>query len=198
MEQPKYLTLVPLFEALEGERVLVRPYREEDAAALFEAVEESREHIRPWMEWEATHQSIDESHEFIARSRASWILRENMNVGVWKREDGQYLGGSGLHVRGWETRYFEIGYWLRASAEGHGYMSETVRLLTDFAFERLEATRVEIRCDARNKRSAGVAERMGFVREALLRNNAIAADGTLRDTLVFSLIPSDPRWPESK
>lgn len=196
MEQPKYLTLLSLFEALEGEHVLVRPYQEEDATALFEAVEESREHIRPWMEWEAAHTSIDESRDFVAKSRAHWLLRENMNVGVWRREDGRYLGGSGLHVRSWETRYFEIGYWLRASAEGHGYMSEAVRLLTEFAFESLETTRVEIRCDARNVRSAGVAERLGFVREARLRNDAFATDGTLRDTLIFSLIPSDPRWPE--
>ncbi len=198
MDQSKYLTLIPLFETLEGERVVVRPYQEDDAEALFEAVEESREHLRPWMEWEASHRSIDESRDFIARSRASWILRENMNVGIWRREDGRYLGGSGLDVRGWETRYFEIGYWLRTSAEGHGYMSETVRLLTDFAFEHLDAARVEIRCDARNARSARVAERLGFVREARLRNNALAPDGTLRDTLVYSLIPSDPRWPEPR
>jgi len=197
MQQPKYLTLLPLFEALEGERVVVRPYQVEDAAALFEAIEESRKHIRPWMEWEAAHLSIDESHDFIAKSRAAWILRENMNVGIWGREDGRYLGGSGLHVQSWDTRYFEIGYWLRASAEGHGYMSEAVRLLTDFAFESLEETRVEIRCDARNVRSAGVAERLGFVHEAQLRNEAFATDGTLRDTLIFSLIPSDPRWPQA-
>jgi RimJ/RimL family protein N-acetyltransferase len=52
-----------------------------------------------------------------------------------------------------------------------------------------------IRCDARNTRSAAVAERLGFVREAHLRNEARSTDGELRDTLVFSLIPSDPRWP---
>jgi ribosomal-protein-serine acetyltransferase len=196
MTQPKYLTRLPLFEALEGERVLVRPYKEEDAEALFEAVEESREHLRPWMEWEASHLTIDESHDFIARSRASWMVRENMNVGIWRRDDGRYLGGSGLHVRSWEPRHFEIGYWLRTSAEGHGYMAETVRLLTDFAFSQLDAVRVEIRCDARNARSAGVAERLGFVREAQLRNDELAPDGSLRDTLVFALIPSDPRWPE--
>ena len=198
MDRPKYLTLMPLFETLEGERVVVRPYQEEDAEALFAAVEESREHLRPWMEWEAFHLTIDESREFIARSRASWILRENMNVGIWRREDGRYLGGSGLHVHSWDTRSFEIGYWLRTTAEGHGYMSETVRLLTDFAFTHLDAVRVEIRCDARNARSAGVAERLGFVREAQLRNHELASDGSLRDTLIFSLIPSDPRWPERK
>ena len=74
-------------------------------------------------------------------------------------------------------------------------MAEAVRLLADFAFNELHANRVMIRCDARNARSAGVAERLGFVREACLRNEARANDGSLRDTLIFALTPSDPRWP---
>ncbi len=70
-----------------------------------------------------------------------------------------------------------------------------MRLLTDFAFERLAANRVFIQCDARNTRSAAVAGRLGFAREAPLRNDRRAVDGTLRNTLVFSRIPDDPRWP---
>jgi RimJ/RimL family protein N-acetyltransferase len=71
-----------------------------------------------------------------------------------------------------------------------------VKLLTDFAFTSLGAQRVMIRCDARNTRSAAVAERLGFVREAHLRNELRThTDSELRDTLIFSLIPSDPRWP---
>jgi RimJ/RimL family protein N-acetyltransferase len=55
----------------------------------------------------------------------------------------------------------------------------------------LRANRVELTCDALNTRSAAVAERLGFVREARLRNEELARDGTLRDTLVYALIPTD-------
>lgn len=197
MELPKHTTLIPLFEELRGPRVVVRPYRLGDADELFAAVEESRQHIWPWLPWGDQHQSVDDSHDFILRSQAKWLLREgDLNVGIFAADSGRYLGGSGLHVRGWDVPAFEIGYWLRASAEGHGYMAEAVKLLTDFAFNALGAQRVMIRCDARNTRSAAVAERLGFVREAHLRNEVRDATGELRDTLVFSLIPSDPRWPE--
>ena len=47
MSTPTYRTLMPLFEQLQGERVVVRPYREGDAQALFEAVAESRDHLHP-------------------------------------------------------------------------------------------------------------------------------------------------------
>ena len=187
--------LIPLFEGLRGERVIVRPYREEDAPALQEAVAESREHIRPWMIFADDHQTVDESRIWISEQRAKWILRQTMNCAIVDAETGRYLGGTGLHPCDWSIRAFEIGYWLRASAEGKGYMTEAVRLLTGFAFDRLGAQRVEIKCDERNTRSANVARRLGYKQEGLLRNEFPAPDGSgsATNTLVFSLIPEDRR-----
>ena len=184
---------MPLFDELVGERVVVRPYRPEDAEQHYAAVEESRAHIAPWLPWVGGYASVEDSRDYIARERAHWLLREDLGLGIFERATGRYLGGTGLHPRNWDVGVFEIGYWLRASAEGHGYMAESVRLLTDFALDTLGANRVYIRCDARNTRSANVARRLGFVPEAHLRNEARAADGSLRDTLVFARIPGDPR-----
>lgn len=191
MDLPRYLTLIPLPDELRGERVALRPYQADDAPAVFEAIEESRQHLAPWMLWVAHHRSILETHDFIAHSRARWLLRDELNMAIWELATGRYLGSTGLHGIDWHLRRFEIGYWLRQSAEGHGYMTEAAGLLADFALETLGANRVEIRCDARNHRSAAVAERLGFVREARLRNAEHAPDATLRDTLIFSLTPAD-------
>lgn len=195
MEKATYRTLIQMFDELRGERVLVRPYRTEDAQALFEAVGESRDHLRPWMPFADAHQTVEESMDWINEQRAKWILREAMNVGIWEvggeEREGRYLGGTGLYPHNWGVRYFEIGYWLRKSAQGHGYMAEAVRLLVDFAFHALEARRVEIKCDENNGRSAAVAVRLGFVREGCLRNDTLTTAGELRSTLVFSRVPGD-------
>jgi RimJ/RimL family protein N-acetyltransferase len=188
-----YRTLLPLFDTLEGLRVTVRPYKVEDAEALRAAVDESREHVRPWLPFADAHRTIEESRNWIIQGMASWLLREDLPLSVWERDADTYLGGIGLHPHNWDTGYFEIGYWLRVSAQGQGSIAEAARLVTDFALDRLHANRVEIRCDARNRRSAAVAERLGFTREALLRNHARANDGTLRDTLIFALTPTDAR-----
>ncbi|HEY7094646.1 MAG TPA: GNAT family N-acetyltransferase [Ktedonobacterales bacterium] len=190
-----FRTQVKLFDELAGERVIVRPYRVEDAEALREAVEESREHIRAWLPFADAHQTIEETRDWITHTIAQWLLRENMGTGVFSREDGAFLGGLGLHIRSWEIGFFEIGYWLRASAEGHGYMREAVSLLIEFAARDLLASRLEIRCDARNARSAAVAESLGFKREGHIRNGLHAPTGGMRDTLIFGLIPGDPTWP---
>ena len=193
MTTPAYRTLIPLFDELHGERVLVRPYRESDAPALQEAVAESREHLRPWMPFYNAHQTVEESRDWIIHTMAQWLLREDhLALGMWDVvAPDRYLGGFGIHPHDWDIGYFEIGYWLRASAEGHGYVTEAARLVTDFCFTELHASRVAIRCDERNLRSAAVARRLGFVQEARLRNDSRATDGSLRTTLVFSLIPSD-------
>jgi ribosomal-protein-serine acetyltransferase len=194
MDLPKHTTLIPLFKQLRGPQVVARPYGVDDADEVFAAIEESREHLWPWLPWGAQHQSVEDTRDFLLRSQAAWLLREgDLHVGIFAASSGRFLGGAALHVHGWNVPAFEIGYWLRSSAQGHGYVSETVRLLTDFAFESLGAQRVMIRCDARNIRSAAVAERLGFMREGRLRHDARDATGALRDTLVFSLVPSDPR-----
>ena len=172
-------------------RIVVRPYRESDAQDLFEAVAESRDHIRPWLPFADTHQSVEESRDWIIHQAAHWLLREDLILGMWEAATNRYLGGTGLHPRDWEFGYFEIGYWIRPSAEGHGYVSEAVRLLANYAFETLKANRLEIRCDELNVRSAAIPQRLGFVREGCLRNDATAPDGRIRNTLVFSLIPGE-------
>lgn len=191
----EYRTQIPLFDELRGERVVVRPYQLADAEALQEAVAQSREHLRPWLPFADAHQGVEESRDWITNTMARWLLREEFAQGIWEAATGRFVGGVGLHPRDWEARAFEIGYWLRADAEGHGYMSAAVRLVMEMAARMLHANRLEIRCDARNRRSAAVAERLGFVREGQLRNHSLAADGSLRTTLIYGLTPDDPSWP---
>lgn len=187
---------------LTGERVLVRPYCAGDGTAVFEAVVESREHLRRWMPWVDSHQQVEDSELFARRAEVKWLGREDFCYGIWERATGQYLGSSGLHPRDWDVPEFEVGYWIRRTAEGQGYVSETVRLLARLAFETLGANRLFLRCDALNERSAAVARRLGFRLEGTFRNDSRDPSGTLRNTHFFALLPADyevlrPGWWEA-
>ncbi len=178
-------------DELIGERILIRPPRPGDGAAIFEAVEESRAEISPWLPWAAKTLAPSDSEQAARRGAARWLLREDLMVGIWDRETGRYLGGSGLHRIDWTVPSFEIGYWLRVSAWGQGYVTEAVQVLCRFAFETLGANRVEIRCDPENTRSSAVPKRLGFRQEAHLRNDVRDGAGALRGTLIFALTPDD-------
>lgn len=194
MRQPvPYPSQIPLFDELRGERVIVRPHQLYDFDEMWGAIQESRDELRPWLPF--ADQSQEQLRDWLARIVAKWYTREMMGMGIVAKESGRLVGNIGLMVRGWDIGSFEIGYWLSTPAVGHGYMTEAVRLVTDFAFDHLNANRVMIRCDAENARSAAVPTRLGFTLEGRMRRDNAAPDGNIRDTLVFSMIREDPRWP---
>jgi RimJ/RimL family protein N-acetyltransferase len=180
-------------DELVGPRVVARCYRDDDAPALWEAIDKSREHLAKWMPWARSYQSVEDVLPFIRETRAKWILRENFGFGIFERETGRLLGGCGLRPADWQIRSFEIGYWIRVSAVGKGYVTETVRVLTRFAFDLLDANRVQIRMDVRNTRSRAIPERLGFVYEGCQRRGLPDVNGQPRDVAIFALIPDDYR-----
>jgi RimJ/RimL family protein N-acetyltransferase len=191
---PRSPLLLGLPEALEGPRgprVRLRPYTTADAPAVFAAVAESREYLGRWLPWAAEYDSVEASRQLVVRLQAAWPLRDTLTVGVFDRAMERLLGGCGLHHIDWQVRAFELGYWLRHSAEGRGFITEAAQLLTRLAFATLAANRVEIRVDPANTRSCRVAERLGFVLEGRLRRCVWGTDGRPTDRLVFALIPED-------
>jgi RimJ/RimL family protein N-acetyltransferase len=185
--------LVDLPEQLVGERVIVRPWDEGDSRALWVAIDDSREHLEAWMPWVDRYHNPDDALIYTRRARAHWLTRDDLPVAIVERATGRILGGSGLHKPDWNFRLFEIGYWLRADAEGHGYVSETVQLLTRMAFDDLDANRVEIRIDVDNTRSCAVAERLDFVLEGTLRRKLPSPRGVPTDMHVYALLPEEYR-----
>lgn len=181
-------------DVIETERLLVRAPRVGDGPALAEAVNASLEHLQPWMPWAKEPTTIEKSEANVRRGVSRWIAREDLWLMIVRKSDGVFLGGSGLHRIDWSIPRFEIGYWIRPEAQGKGYVTEAVTAIRDFAFGTLKATRVEVRCDAENVRSAAVAERCGFVLEGRLRLNSRAVSGELRDDLIYSLLHTE--WQE--
>jgi len=100
------------------------------------------------------------------------------------------------------TRYLEIrpehraleigGTWYATEFQRTAVNTECKYLMLRHAFEALGCTRVQFKADARNARSIRAIERLGAVREGVLRNHMITPDGTLRDSVYFSIL--DREW----
>ena len=178
------------------ERLVIRCWEQRDAGLLKEAVDSSIEHLRPWMPWAAHEpQSLEEKVALLRAFRGRFDLDQDFVYGIFDREEHSVLGGTGLHTR--VGRYArEIGYWIRAEAEGRGYVTEAVAALTRVAFEVDRVERVEINCEPANVRSAAVPRRLGYVEEATLRGRVRDAADRPRDVVVFTLFadgyPSSP------
>jgi RimJ/RimL family protein N-acetyltransferase len=108
---------------------------------------------------------------------------------LFDRQSGELCGGSGFHSIDWTLPKFEIGYWLHKDLQGQGLMSEAVNGITRYAFDQLQAKRVEIRCETANLRSRAVAERLGYERDGILRRDRLKClSQDLTDTWVYSRV----------
>ena len=191
---PSALAFSRLRQGLHGSRIIVRLMVDSDAEAVFAAIDGARSHLKPWMSWVDRHQEVADTRDYITRQLVEFTQRVNLTLGIFDRADNRtVLGTTGFHNIDWTVPALEIGYWIIPDAQGQGYVTEAVSLLTDFAFAEFGANRISIHCDPRNERSKRVAERLGYQLEGRLRNMARTPDGSLRDTLVFSLVPGDPR-----
>lgn len=104
------------------------------------------------------------------------------------------------------TRYLNIerqhrgleigGTWYGVAYQRTAVNTECKYLLLRHAFEDLGCVRVQFKTDLRNVRSQNAIERLGAVKEGVLRNHMIRPDGTLRDSVYYSII--DREWPEVK
>lgn len=104
------------------------------------------------------------------------------------------------------TRYLDIqpqndalevgGTWYGAAYQRTGVNTESKFLILSHAFETLEAARVQIKTDLRNIRSQNAIERIGGVREGVLRDHMLLPDGTRRSSVYFSILAAE--WPQVK
>ncbi|MEW9677873.1 GNAT family N-acetyltransferase [Lentibacillus sp. L22] len=175
-------------EQFETERLLLRAPRIGDGAVVNEAIRESYESLHKWMKWADHIPEIEETEANARKHRANFLLRDSFAFYMLDKSSGEFIGTCSLVKVDWQVRLFEIGYWIRESASGQGYMSEAVDGLTQFAFRNIQANRIEIRCDTRNVASCRVAERCGYHLEAILKNNFIDLLGDLRDDCIYTKV----------
>jgi RimJ/RimL family protein N-acetyltransferase len=104
------------------------------------------------------------------------------------------------------TRYMDIrpahrgleigGTWYGVEFQRTGVNTECKYLLLQHAFEVLGCIRVQLKTDSRNERSQRAIERIGAVREGVLRNHIILPDGVYRHSVYYSVV--DTEWPSVK
>jgi RimJ/RimL family protein N-acetyltransferase len=190
ISSPAYRILTP--------RLCLRCWNPEDAPALKAAVDASQEHLKPWMHWAQAEASLEYHSNRLRQVRARFDLDQDFTYAIFSRDESQVLGSTGLNTRVGD-RAREIGYWVHVDHIGRGYASETAMALTKVAFLVEGIDRVEIRCDPNNAASAAIPRKLGYTHEATLRRRSHWPDGTVLDSMVWSLFASDfPSSPSAR
>lgn len=149
---------------VETERLVVRNFREGDAAQLSRCTADAAEHLRPWLAWAWREpQSVEEKRRLIAGFEAGRVLGECF-CGIWLAADDTLIGGAGLHPRPevLPPGAVEMGYWLHPAHVGAGLATEACAALARVGFAALGFSQIELRIRPDHARSLAVGRRLGF------------------------------------
>lgn len=172
---------------MENERIKLVPPSMDLAPKMLEAIRESKEELSVFLPWVPYALNEEDSLKNMREAIANYECFEGeLRLPIIEKASGRLIGAIGLIIRDKSVPYFEIGYWLRTSEVGKGYITEAVTLLESYVFNELKANRVEIRAADINDKSRAVAKRCGYTLEATLVNERRLPSGELSNTVVYS------------
>nr|WP_281378842.1 GNAT family N-acetyltransferase [Paenibacillus phyllosphaerae] len=147
--------------------------------------------------WRYTRENIvtlDDASRFVDRAMKA---ERTLPFVVTEQGTGRVLGSTRLYDLSPGNRSLELGVsWLRSDVWRTGVNRECKYLLLRHSFESLGTVRVQLKADVRNVRSQLAIERLGASREGIMRNHIILPDGTVRDSVIYSI--TDYEWPVVK
>lgn len=175
--------------ALEGARVRLRPYREDDYAEFY-ALHSDEKVMRYWSfpAWTDPAQGRDYFEASIGGNDPERML-------CWAIADSRsdrLLGALTVFAINRAQGRAEIGYALQSAHWGRGLASEALGLAFDYAFGVLGLRRLEADADPRNAGSCGLLERLGFTREGVLRERWLV-NGELQDSAMYGLLARESK-----
>lgn len=175
----------------ETERLRLVARAVDHAEEVFAMIDQSRSHLRPWMPWEEQSKTVHDSEEYLKLAITWWEIGKTFDYSVFEKVSGKMVGSYGFHTLDWETRSAHVGYWLGASHQGKGYVSECLKASEQHAID-MGIHRLVLTCDAANQRSINAAIRNGYQREAYQVDGG-RTYGRIRDTLCFVKLLNPPK-----
>ena len=163
-------------------RLRLVPWTEADAAELFELARNTN--VGPHAGWKP-HESLEESlaviREILIPVPAFKILslETDLLMGCIALEPDRHRDG---------IRSRELGYWMGKPYWGQGRVTEAAAALLDYGFSELDLELVSVCTSPANKRSQRVIEKLGFTFEGRRRRCYRVYDGSIRDSLYYSLL----------
>ncbi|WP_411883776.1 GNAT family N-acetyltransferase [Polaromonas sp. YR568] len=147
--------------------------------------------------WKLRITSVPEPHETRGYIETALATANRFAFAVTDAASGEVLGTTSFHDIVPNLKRVEIGYTWYAARCQRTHVNTTCKLLMlTHAFDTLGSNIVGWRTDNFNHASQRAIERLGARKDGVLRGHALRRDGTIRDTVMYSLAAGE--WPEVK
>lgn len=177
-----------------NDRAMLRLMHVNDVASLFTIVEGNKE---IWMYLISTMDSYRDMEQYVQVAIKGFEEGTNLPFVVIDQKTNEIVGSTRLYSISNDNKTVELGQtWYHPSVHRTSINTECKYMLLQYAFEELQMLRVQIKTDLRNKKAQRAIERLGAVKEGVLRNERKLPHGYIRDAVVYSIIASE--WPVIK
>lgn len=166
---------------IETENLLLRPFKRKDARDLYAYA--STPQVGPLAGW-PPHLSIAQSRKVIRAFK-----KQGTVLAICQKSEGRVIGSIGLHPdeKRTEINSKMLGYALSPEYWGKGIVTEAAAAVIDSAFNDTDIVLLSAYCYSDNLRSKRVLEKCGFVYEGCMRMAYRLYDGSVHDSLCFSI-----------
>lgn len=175
-------------EPMEDGPTVLRPWRDSDVRAVTEACRDPE--IARWTNVPENYSESD-ARAFLLYRYDALSAGSTAPFAIVSDKD-QLIGSIALMRIVWEHRRGEAGYWLASWARGEGHATRALGMICRWGFESLGLERIDLLAATGNAASQRVAERAGFVREAVLRSYMRGKTGQ-QNMAAFGLLAGEPR-----
>ena len=173
--------------ALESDRLILRKLEMADTKDIFEYAAEPA--VSRFMPWQA-HKTTDDTAEFVDFVLDGYANHSQLTWAIELRSENKMIGT--IDFVSWleKRQRAEIGYTLSHHYWGQGLMLEAAEALVNFGFKEMDLIKVEAPIMLDNKQSQRVAEKLGMIREGVLRKHMIIK-GEFVDLAMYGVLKEE-------
>ncbi len=172
---------------LETERLLLRKLRYKDVQDIYDYAHD--EEVAQFVMWDAHHSEL-ETLEFLNVVISLYNKNEPAPWGIELKETKRIIGTIGFVSLESEHNKAEVGYTLAKRYWNKGLMTEALKKVIEFGFEKMKLNRIEARCIKENEQSIKVLLKVGMKEEGTLRQ-FLYVKKNFQDIKVFSILKSE-------
>jgi len=173
-------------EIIVDDTILLKELGLDDVEAIFNTIVNERDYLEEWLPFVEFTREISYTRRFVE----NYLNSDNSDATFAIYYQRKFVGIIGLKDTDPDNKKTEIGYWLSESYQHRGIITFSCQALIDYAFDKLQLNRIQLKAATGNLKSQQVAQRLGFSKEGIERDGELHSRGYI-DLVVFSLLKTD-------
>ena len=167
----------------------LRQLEESDATEIFNTINSQRKYLGKWLPFVEYTKKLKDTKNFV--DSVVNAPQERFEYVFTIRKHNEFSGLIGFKDTDHENRKTEIGYWLSEKFQGQGLATKSVAQLCNFAFQKLDMNRIQIKCAVGNTPSANIPKRLNFKLEGIERQGELLTGNIFTDLEIYSKLKGE-------